>query len=172
MYPITATDPRGVDADDELLAVRHRLPLLISARCSSTVMDVARRIHLAACGTAAPLVTFPASELIEEGSQFVEQWTLLMHAGRGGSILITDVEEMPSAAQPRFAESIRQLRATRSALAARVIAGTTVSLLDQVQAGRFSQDLLYRLNVIHLHRRERCERCPQCARTREAFLKG
>ena len=163
MYPITATDPHGVDADDEQLAVRHRLPLLISARCSSTVMNVARRIHIAACSAAAPLVMFPASELIEEDAQFVEQWTLLMHAGRGGSILITDVEEMPTGAQARFAESILQLRATQSALATRVIAGTTVSLLNQVKAGKFSQELLYRLNLIHLHRREGCDPCPECA---------
>jgi len=163
MHPITAPDSRGVDAEDESLAVRHRLPLLISARCTSTVTNVARRVHVAAFSAAAPFVTFPASELIEEGAQFVEQWRLLMDAGRCGSILITDVEVMPSGAQARFAESLDQLRPTRSPLAARLITGTTVSLLDRVKAGRFSADLLYRLNVIHLRRREGCAPCPECA---------
>ena len=164
MLPITETvTSQPVDAEDEILAIRHRLPVLISARCSSTVTRVARRIHTAALSPAAPLVIFPASELFEEREQFAEQWSLLMHAGHGGSILITDIEEMPGAAQTLLAESLNQ---PRTAPAARLITGTSVSLLDRVRAGQFSEDLLYRLNVIHLRRGEGCDPCPQCAARR------
>jgi len=167
MRQITATvTSQRVDAEDEVLAVRYRLPLLISARCTSTVTKVARRIHGAAFGPAAPLIIFPASELLEQREQFAEQWSLLMHAGRSGSVLITDIEEMHSGAQTLFAESLSQLRATPSTPAARLITGTSVSLFDRVQAGQFLEDLLYRLNVIHLHRREGCDPCPQCAARR------
>jgi transcriptional regulator of aromatic amino acid metabolism len=167
MRSITATAPaQRVDTEDEILAVRHRLPLLISARCASTVTRVARRIHVAAFSPAAPLVIFPAAELLGQPEQFAEQWSLLMHAGRGGSVLITDVEEMSGGAQALFAESLNQLCNTASPRAARLITGTSVSLLERVESGRFSQDLLYRLNVIHLHRREGCNPCPQCAARR------
>jgi DNA-binding NtrC family response regulator len=115
---------------------------------------------------AAPLVIFPASELLEQREQFAEQWSMLMHAGHGGSILITDIEESPRPAQTLLAESLNQLRATSTAPAARLITGTSVSLLDRVQSGQFSEDLLYRLNLIHLHRGEGCEPCPQCAARR------
>ncbi|HUE86503.1 MAG TPA: sigma 54-interacting transcriptional regulator [Vicinamibacterales bacterium] len=57
---------------------------------------------------------------------------------------------MPNAAQTLFTESLSQFRAARSTLATRLMAGTTVSLLDRVKAGQFSEDLLYRLNTIHL----------------------
>ena len=165
MHPSTVTAAsRRLDAEDELLAVRHRLPLLISARCTSTVTTVARRVHVAALGAAAPFVAFPASELIVGRQQFAEQWTMLMDAGRGGSVFITDIEEMAVPVQRLFAEALARRCATRSALAARLITGTTVSLVDRVRAGQFSEELLYRLNVIHLHRPEGCAPCPQCAR--------
>lgn len=165
MHPSTmAAFSRRLDAEDELLAIRHRLPLLISGRCISTVTTVARRVHVAALGAAAPFVAFPASELIELRTQFAEQWTMLMDAGRGGSVFITDVEEMSVPVQRLLAESLAWRCATRSALAPRLVTGTTVSLVDRVKAGQFSEELLYRLNVIHLHRPEGCAPCPQCAR--------
>ena len=40
--------------------------------------------------------------------------------------------------------------ARMSSAAARLISGTTVSLLDRVAAGTFSERLFYRLNIIHL----------------------
>jgi len=127
------------------------------------VTTVAKRIHLAAFGQRAPFITFPASGFRERPEQFADQWSLLMRAGHGGSILITKVDEMPIPAQALFAESQDQLRGTRPHLAARLITGTTVSLLDRVNVGQFSEDLLYRLNAIHLHRREGCDSCPECA---------
>jgi transcriptional regulator of aromatic amino acid metabolism len=164
MRPISATvSSQAADAEDEALAVLHRLPLLISARYTSTVTTVARRVHVAAFGPAAPFVAFPAAELLEHGEEFAEQWSLLMEAAAGGSILITDVEEIPRAAQPLLVESLNRLRTFGSVPTARLMTGTTVSLLERVKAGRFSQDLLYRLNVIHLHRGEGQDPCPECA---------
>jgi transcriptional regulator of aromatic amino acid metabolism len=151
------------DVEDEVLAVSHRLPLLITARCASSVTTVARRIHVAAFTPGAPFVAFPGAELLELRWQFDEQWMLLMQAGQGGTVLITDVEKMPDAAQGHFANSLAELRACRSRDTARLITGTTVSLLDRVKAGQFSDALLYRLNVVHLHRREGCDPCPDCA---------
>lgn len=166
MHAIDAIRFSRVDVEDELLAIRYPFPVLISARCASTVTKVARRVHVAACSAAAPFVAFPAAELIDDGGAFAEQWTGLMQAARGGSVLITDVEEMSATVQALVAQSLGRPGGTRSAFAARLIAGTTVSLLDRVNGGHFSEQLLYRLNVIHLRRSERPDPCPECATRR------
>jgi DNA-binding NtrC family response regulator len=151
------------DVEDEVLAVSHRLPLLITAGCASSVTAVARRIHVAGFSFGAPFVAFPGAELLESREQFDEQWRLLLQAAHGGTVLISDVEKTPNAAQRHFAESLAHLRARRSPVAARLITGTTVCLLDRVTAGQFSDALLYRRNVVHLHKREGCDPCPECA---------
>jgi DNA-binding NtrC family response regulator len=165
--PITGrVSSRPLDAEDEFLAVRHHLPLLISARCTSTVTAVAQRIHAAAFGLEAPFISFAASDFVKSRQLFADQWSLLMLAGHGGSILITSVERTPIPAQALLAESLDEMRRTRPQVVARVITGTTVSLLDRATTGQFSEDLLYRLNAIHLQRREVCNPCPECAARR------
>jgi transcriptional regulator of aromatic amino acid metabolism len=162
---------RQFETEDEFLATLYRLPLLITAKCVGAVTTVARRIHAHASEPGGPLITFPAADLPGRRAQFAEQWSWLMLAGCGGSLLITGVEEMPGPAQFLFLDSLDRLRETRSPLAARLITGTTVSLLNRVEAGRFSEDLLYRLNVMHLHRHEPCAPCSECAARSRAAQK-
>lgn len=161
MIPLSAMAfSQPLDTEDERLAAHTWMPLLISAPCVNTVTAVARRIHSAGLGATAPFVRFPASELLDQPEQFASQWTLLMEAGHGGSILITDVDEMSRPAQALFIESLNQLAATRSTLPARLMTGTTVSLLDRIEAGQFLKELLYRLNTIHLVMLEEGDACP------------
>ena len=81
--------------------------------------------------------------------------TGLLHAAAGGSILLSDVEEMPPVVQPVLLELLAELALARPRSAAvRLMSGTTVSLLDRVTAGTFSNRLFYRLNVIHLTPRD------------------
>ena len=154
---------RPLDTEDERLAAQTKVPLLISAPCVNTVTAVARRIHSAGFGATAPFVRFPASELVDQREQFASQWTMLMEAGRGGSILITDVDQLSRAAQALLIESLNELSATRSTLTGRLMTGTTVSLLDRVEAGEFLEELLYCLNVIHLLMLEESDACPEPA---------
>ncbi|HXV09794.1 MAG TPA: sigma 54-interacting transcriptional regulator [Burkholderiales bacterium] len=66
-------------------------------------------------------------------------------------MLVSAVEDMPSAAQDAFIDLLAALEsARRPSAAVRLISGTTVSLLDRVTAGTFSERLFYRLNIIHL----------------------
>ncbi len=66
-------------------------------------------------------------------------------------MLIDAVEEMPPAVQDALIELLAGLEFTRRPSAAvRLISGTTVSLLDRIAAGTFSEQLFYRLNIIHL----------------------
>jgi len=82
---------------------------------------------------------------------FKEYCTSVLAAAAGGSVLISATEEMPPAVQDALSELLAGLEFARSPSAeVRLISGTTVSLLDRVAAGTFSQRLLYRLNIIHL----------------------
>ncbi|HEY0874899.1 MAG TPA: sigma 54-interacting transcriptional regulator [Vicinamibacterales bacterium] len=69
----------------------------------------------------------------------------------GGSMLIDAVEEMPPSVQDTLIELLAGPESTRRPSAGvRLISGTTVSLLDRIAAGTFSEQLFYRLNIIHL----------------------
>jgi DNA-binding NtrC family response regulator len=58
---------------------------------------------------------------------------------------------MPAAVQEAFVDLLAGLESARKPSAAvRLISGTTVSLLDRIAAGSFSERLFYRLNIIHL----------------------
>jgi DNA-binding NtrC family response regulator len=66
-------------------------------------------------------------------------------------MLINAVEEMPWVVQNALIELLAGFELTRRPSAAvRLISGTTVSLVDRVAAGTFSEQLFYRLNIIHL----------------------
>lgn len=58
---------------------------------------------------------------------------------------------MPAAAQDGLIDLLAALEDARTPSAAvRLISGTTVSLIDRVAAGTFSERLFYRLSIIHL----------------------
>jgi DNA-binding NtrC family response regulator len=77
----------------------------------------------------------------------------LVESAHGGTLFLDEVAEIPLALQPkllRFLESgeYRSLggSATRR-FTGRIVAATNRSLVDEVHAGRFREDLLYRLDV-------------------------
>ena len=75
----------------------------------------------------------------------------LLDSAAGGSLLVSAVEEMPATVQDAMIDLLGGLESARVPSAmARPISGTTVSLLDRVAAGMFSERLFYRLNIIHL----------------------
>jgi DNA-binding NtrC family response regulator len=75
----------------------------------------------------------------------------LLDSAAGGSLLVSAVEEMPAIVQDTLIDLLGGLEsASMPSDTARLISGTTVSLRDRVAAGRFSERLFYRLNIIHL----------------------
>jgi transcriptional regulator with PAS, ATPase and Fis domain len=77
--------------------------------------------------------------------------------GGGGTIFLDEVGEMSPRMQAlllRFVESgeIQRIGATRTQKISniRIVAATNRNLSEEVAAGRFREDLLYRLNVIHI----------------------
>jgi hypothetical protein len=80
-----------------------------------------------------------------------EYCTSVLAAAAGGSVLISAVEEMPPAVQDKLIELLAGPEfAPGTSIRVRLISGTTVSLLDRIADGTFSEQLFYRLNIIHL----------------------
>jgi DNA-binding NtrC family response regulator len=137
--------------EDEDAASRSGARLLITASTQQGVETLARRIHGTGLRAELPFIHTWACDLPIGAEALREHCSGFLDAAAGGSMLISDVEEMPPIVQDVLLELLAGLEfARRPSAAVRLISGTTVSLLDRVTAGTFSDRLFYRLNVIHL----------------------
>ena len=102
----------------------------------------------------------------------------LVEMATGGTLFLDEIAEMPLSTQPkllRFLQTgeFRRVGGNKNMKSdARIISATNKDLLREASAGRFREDLLYRLNVITLHLpslRERKEDIPLLV---EHFLKS
>ncbi|MFN0107657.1 MAG: sigma-54-dependent transcriptional regulator [Blastocatellia bacterium] len=81
----------------------------------------------------------------------------LFEAADGGTIFLDEVGELPLAMQPKLLRvlqegTIRRVGADQEKqVNIRVVAATNRDLETEIQAGRFREDLYWRVNVIHLH---------------------
>lgn len=136
---------------DEGVASRSPARLLITASTQEAVKAVARRIHEAGPRAPFPLLLTRARDLPLEPEALRAHCLGFLDAAAGGSVLISAVEEMPATVQDALIELLAGLEfAPGPSAEVRLISGTTVSLLDRVAAGTFSERLFYLLNVIHL----------------------
>ena len=80
----------------------------------------------------------------------------LFRTASGGSLFLDEIGEMPLELQPKLLRAIESNEVTPVGadrpirVDTRLIAATNRSLLDEVQEGRFREDLFYRLNVVEL----------------------
>jgi two-component system response regulator HydG len=95
----------------------------------------------------------------------------------GGSLFLDEISEMSLAMQVKLLRVLQEREITRVGgeevieVDVRIIAATNKSLLQEIQAGRFREDLYYRLNAVTLNMpplRERSEDIPLLA---QHFLK-
>jgi DNA-binding NtrC family response regulator len=137
--------------NDEEAASGSDARLLITASAPLLVEALARRIHAAGVRAALPFVQTSACDFPIDRQILRATCSSLLDTAAGGSLLISDVEEMPRIVQEMLIELLGDLELARTPFPlVRLISGTTVSLLDQIAAGTFSDRLFYRLNTVHL----------------------
>jgi two-component system response regulator PilR (NtrC family) len=105
----------------------------------------------------------------------------LFQTARGGTLFLDEIGDLPLAMQAKLLRAIQERRIRplgepqEQAVDVRLVSATHKDLAAEVQAGRFRQDLYYRLNVIEIvvpPLRERRADLPLLARTLLARIAG
>ncbi len=150
-------------------AARARVPILIEGESGVGKEVVAEAIHAASPRAKKPMIrvncgAIPAnlveSELFghEKGAftgAFTRQTGKFEHAD-GGTIFLDEIGDLPFDAQVKLLRVLQsgEMQAIGARhpreVDVRVIAATNKTLLDEVEAGRFREDLYYRLNVVQV----------------------
>jgi two-component system, NtrC family, response regulator AtoC len=164
---VVVADPATVGLMDLIRRLaRTDLPVLVQGETGVGKENAAYALHWWSQRQAAPFVavncatfseTLVESELFgsEKGafSGAVTSRAGLLESAAGGTIFFDEIGELPRALQPKLLRVLETKRAMRVGgtkereLDVRVVAATNRNLRDEVKAGRFREDLLFRLNA-------------------------
>lgn len=166
---------------------RSMAPVLVHGESGTGKELVARAIHACSARAAGPFVAVNCGAIPEAllESEFFghrkgaftganEERPGFFQAAHGGTLFLDELGELPLAMQSKLLRAVQE-RAVRAVGAVaevpvnvRLVSATHRDLAEEVQAGRFRQDLYYRLNVIRIHvppLRERVEDIGPICRT-------
>jgi len=141
---------------DLTLAARSELPVLISARSGRVRSEYARAIHETSERGGDPLITIRCDGGNGHAREATDQMREQLAAACHGSVFLDRVDTLTPSGQGELFSLIERLSRRRAPRggdrlpAVRLISGSRHSLLRLVAAGRFREDLFYRLNAIHL----------------------
>ena len=163
-----AGDSRAMQALRQAIARLAPIPspVLIVGESGSGKELVARELHRLGPGEKTPLVAVNSAALPEqlvESELFGHERGAFTGADRlrqgafesagTGTLFLDEVGELPLPAQAKLLRVLEDRRVTRVGgsraipIAARIVTATNRDLEQEVEAGRFRQDLFYRLNV-------------------------
>jgi DNA-binding NtrC family response regulator len=148
---------------------RHWDSVLITGDSGAGKEELARCLHRETLGDAAPFVAVNAASLPEsliEAELFGYEkgaftGALRAHRGKfeqaqGGTLFLDEIGDMPLPLQGRLLRVLQDRSVTRLGgetplpVQVHLIFATHRRLNDEVRAGRFREDLYYRINVVHL----------------------
>jgi two-component system NtrC family response regulator len=147
-----------------------RATVLITGESGTGKELIARAIHQCSSRTSKTFVTVNCAALTEtllESELFGHERGAFTHAvamrkGRfeladGGTLFMDEVAEMSPALQVKVLRVLQEMEFERVGgtrtikVDVRMVAASNKDLKEEVEAGRFREDLFYRLNVVHLH---------------------
>jgi len=155
---------------DQIVRLQHcRLPVLVTGPSGTGKELVARDLHDSSQRAGGPLVAVNCGAIPEnlleaeffgarKGSYTgaASDREGYFQAARGGTLFLDEIGDLPLAMQSKLLRaiqerSVRPLGSTQEeTVDVRIVSATHRDLAADVQAGRFRQDLYYRLNVIEL----------------------
>ncbi len=143
--------------------------ILIQGESGTGKERVARAVHLASSRAQGPFVAISCAALPEsllEAELFGHEKGAFTDAHRskrgrfeladGGTFFLDDIDDMPRTVQVKLLRVLQERAFERIGgeetveIDIRVVAATKVALRDEVRAGRFREDLFYRINVVPL----------------------
>src|SRR5260221_2996620 len=141
--------------------------ILIQGESGTGKERIARAVHRASPRAAAPFIAISCGALPEsllEAELFGHEKGAFTDAHRerkgrfeladGGTLFLDDIDDMPLPVQVKLLRVLQERSFERVGgeetrrIDIRIVAATKVSLRDQVKAGRFREDLFYRVHVV------------------------
>jgi anaerobic nitric oxide reductase transcription regulator len=171
------------------IAARSDLTVLVSGESGTGKELVARAIHRYSAGSNGPLVCFNCGAITEsllESELFGyvrgaftgadRDRKGLFEAAEGGTLFLDEIGEMTAASQSKLLRVLQEhaIRPvgglTEVPIKVRVVAATNRNLPEEIQRGRFRQDLFYRLAVLTIQIPPLRERVSDIRSLTECFL--
>jgi DNA-binding NtrC family response regulator len=155
--------------DDIQTAAKVRVPVLVTGETGTGKEMVARAIHRLAgakggvfakvdCGTLSASIIEAELFGSEKGAFTDARETRkgLVEIADGGVLFLDEIGNLPLALQPKLLRLVEESTFRRVGgvkdiqVNVRIVAATNADVAEEVRAGRFREDLFYRLNVIGL----------------------